>query len=80
MLLYILKTIKTFIKSKNKSRREELLSDPHYLSSTDLPRLMEIVIKEILEAIKAIKSNKCPGTDGITINFYKKFFLFTEAL
>lgn len=32
-----------------------------------------ITLREVADAINGLKSNKSPGTDGITAEFYKKF-------
>ena len=54
-----------------------------FLQSINTPRLIEVenqlcegklAVKECWEALSAIKSNKSPGNDGITKEFYQHFW------
>ena len=38
----------------------------------------DISKSELLEALKLMKNDKAPGCDGITVNFYKKFWAILE--
>ena len=54
--------------------------------ATELDGLtVQVTLGEIAEAVKAAKSNKAPGTDGIPVEFYQSFWeqigpLFREML
>lgn len=57
--------------------------DPDYLALIDIPRIKEkdkywidgeICLEEIHLALKSMKKNKCPGTDGLPMEFYDKFW------
>lgn len=64
---------------KEKTKEETI----DYLSQIDTPQLSEeqklscegeLTIEECLSSLKALKNNKTPGNDGLTIEFYKKFW------
>ena len=77
----ILKEMNKFYEILYRTRKEELQTPCNYLHDLTIPSLTEmekwslddpIVTEEIIEAIKALKPNKCPGLDGLPANFYKK--------
>lgn len=57
--------------------------DPDYLATLNIPQISEgdkymldgpIQLEEIHIALKQLKINKCPGVDGLTPEFYLKFW------
>lgn len=57
--------------------------DPNYLALLNLPQVRdrdvlwldaEIQLEEIHMALKSMNNNKCPGTDGLPVEFYVKFW------
>ena len=63
-------------------RRDEIIDS--FIKSKYLPKLSEIeknqcedvlTERELLKSIKAFKNGKTPGTDGLTAEFYKFFWL-----
>ena len=66
------------------------MQDLHRLPLTEVEKLiLDDTTEEIIEAIKALKPNKCPGLDGLPANFFKKYCgrlapflteLYTETL
>ena len=80
--LRILKEEQIFFEELYKSRMEELAPDPDYLNDPNIPRITEvqrlslddpIVIEEIIEAIKFLKSGKVVGVDWLPIEICKRF-------
>lgn len=62
---------------------DQLDPDMEYLALLDIPQVKEsdaywlkapIQLEEIHLALKSMNLDKCPGTDGLTIEFYKKFW------
>lgn len=65
------------------SKDDSLEIDPDYLALTEIPQVKDsdkywmeadISKEEIHLALKDMNKNKCPGTDGLTIEFYLKFW------
>lgn len=57
--------------------------DPDYLGTLNLPQVTEkdkfwldgpIQLEEIHLALKSMNLSKCPGSDGLTVEFYQKFW------
>ena len=76
----ILDEIRTFYDNLYTSRQYVDLS---YLDKLEIPQLPEqikmeldspISICEIADAIKQMNNNKCPGLDGLPVDFYKVFW------
>ena len=71
-----------FFKTLYTTRQDKLRPDPDSLHSLTLPTLTEeeklmldepIVIEEVIEAVEAMKPNKCAGSDGISADVYKHY-------
>ena len=57
--------------------------DEQFLDTVEIPQIpkeqqsfldSEILLTEISEAVKNMKNGKCPGTDGLPVEFYKIFW------
>lgn len=65
------------------SKKTDELIDPDYLALLNIPQVTDhnvywldgdIQLEEIHLALRSMNLNKCPGTDGLTIEFYIKFW------
>ena len=82
---YILKEAESFYK-KLYSNKDDPLSEinlKEYLKDTNLPKLTDneskllegdITMSELTKALKNMKNNKSPGTDGFSSKFFKVFW------
>ena len=81
----ILHEQKTFYENLYSSKRQKdtILDFDVFLNDPSLPRLsasqkndceVEITLDECKESLKTFDKNKSPGTDGITVEFYDKFW------
>ena len=77
---YILREQSKFCEVLHRSRQDKLLSSPTYLQNCKILKLDEnerlfleepIVIEEVIEAIKSLKSGRASGVDGL-LEIYKK--------
>lgn len=84
----ILRVLNTFF-CKVYSKKQGAILDPDYLGTTVLPQVSEgdkfmmdgpIQLEEIHIALKQLKKSKCPGLDGITPEFYIKFWPYLAKI
>ena len=73
-----------YTKQTNKSN----IQKAEYLEKIIMPKLSdkdkqtcegEITVEELSKALKTFQKNKTPGNDGITIEFYQKFWPFLQT-
>ena len=60
-----------------------LLDNENIFNTNDIPQITDsqrdrleqpLIEKELLTALRNLKNNKCPGSDGLSVEFYKTFW------
>lgn len=79
----ILEFQRQYYKSLFTSHFDQEYIDTSYLEKIDLPKLksidferieQELEMSELMEAVKSLNHNKCPGLDGLSVEFYIVFW------
>jgi len=71
------KTLYTPVREKTKEQTVQYLNKIHTPKLSEKEKLScegELTIEECLSSLKSFKTNRTPGNDGLTVEFYKKFW------